>query len=165
MALLRRPCGVMLGSAMPHSRRRQLRDSNSCAFQCRLSPDSVAGGQRTDLRQPANLVFTAHAQVRLESVAAEPPAGSGVEADPREGGARAPGAGPAALRPGDCHTALLRLSRDAPAPAGPLGDVVVTWRRAGCVLWEGCTAGYHVVMHSRAVAAARPLSDVPTAWP
>lgn len=75
----------------------------------------------------------APAQVRLESVAAEPPEGSGMEAEPREGVTAAPGAGPAALRPGDCHTALLRLSRDTPAPAGPLGDIVVTWRRAGCV--------------------------------
>lgn len=77
-------------------------------------------------------------------VSAEPPpAASGAEGSPEPFGAEGSGeglapsgasAGPTALRPGDCHTALLQLRRDAPAAAAPLSDLVVAWRRAGYVL-------------------------------
>ncbi|KAK9839808.1 hypothetical protein WJX81_003235 [Elliptochloris bilobata] len=79
----------------------------------------------------ATLRAAALFEVHLERVTVEPLPGSGMEADPGEGVAATLAAGgPAALCPGDCHTALLRLARAAPAPAGPLGNVVVAWRRS-----------------------------------
>ncbi len=85
-------------------------------------------------------------QVALASVSAEPRPG-GAELECAEQGLAD---GAAVLHPGDCYAALLRPRRAAPAAAEPLGDLMVTWRRAGCGCVRTTSASDHLIASSAA---------------
>jgi len=91
--------------------------------------------------------------VALASVSAEPRPG-GAEVECAEQGLAE---GAAVLHPGDCYAALLRPRRAAPAAAEPLGDLVVTWRRAGCGCVRATSAD--VRMHASSGAAVSMKSS------